>query len=54
MPSPLDTAVRTLLLPVKPGTGSEYGARAEEIMDAIGVNEDKADWVVLEAAAWEH
>jgi hypothetical protein len=54
MPSPLDTAVRTLLLPVKPGTGGEYGARAEEIMDELGVAEDKADWVILQASAWEH
>ena len=53
MPSALDTAIRTLLLPVKPGTGSEYGLRAEEIIDALGVTEDKADWVMLEAAAWE-
>ena len=53
MPSPLDTAIRTLLLPVKPGTGDEYGTRAEEILDELGVAEDKADWVELEAAAWE-
>ena len=53
MPSALDTAIRTLLLPVKPGTGSEYGLRAEEIIDALGVTEDKADWVMLEAGAWE-
>ncbi len=52
MPSALDTAIRTLLLPVKPGTGDEYGTRAEEIIDAIGVLEDKADWVELEGAAW--
>jgi hypothetical protein len=53
MPSPLDTAIRTLLLPVKPGTGDEYGTRAEEILDELGVAEDKADWVELEAAAWQ-
>lgn len=54
MPAALNTAIRTLLLPVKPGTGDEYGVRAAEIIDEIGVAEDKADWVQLEAAAWEH
>ena len=53
MYSALDTAVRTLLLPVKPGTGSEYGIRAEQILETLGITDDQADWVDLEAAAWE-
>ena len=54
MYSALDTAVRTLLLPVKPGTGSEYGIRAEQILETLGITDDQADWVDLEAAAWEN
>lgn len=53
MPSSLDIAIRTLLLPVKSGTGDEYGERAEEILGEIEVDEDKADWVRLEAGEWE-
>lgn len=49
----LDAAIRTLLLPVRPGTGDEYSQRAEEILDAMGAVEDRADWVNLEAALWE-
>lgn len=49
----LDAAIRTLLLPVKPGTGDEYAQRSEDILNNIGVAEDHADWVNLEAAQWE-
>lgn len=49
----LDAAIRTLLLPVKPGTGDEYAQRAEDILNDIGVVEDHADWVNLETAEWE-
>ncbi len=52
MATDLDAAIRTLLLPVKPGIGDAYGARASEILDAIRVGEAKADWVRLEASAW--
>ncbi|OWV39864.1 hypothetical protein SAMN05216376_1322 [Mameliella alba] len=53
MSNALDTAIRTLLLPVKPGTGDEYGLRAAEIMNDLGVQEDMVDWVDLEASNWE-
>ncbi len=49
----LDAAVRTLLLPLKPGTGGEYALRADQILNDLGVVEDHADWVHLEATAWE-
>ena len=49
----LDAAIRTLLLPVKPGTGDEYAQRSEDILNDIGVAEDHADWVNLEAGQWE-
>lgn len=48
----LDSAVRTLLLPLRPGVGGEYSDRAEEILDDIGVQMDHADWVLLESARW--
>ncbi|MEP2892366.1 hypothetical protein [Tateyamaria sp.] len=49
----LDAAIRTILLPVAPGTGDEYAQRAEDILNDLGVVEDHADWVHLETAAWE-
>lgn len=49
----LDAAIRTILLPVAPGTGEEYAQRAEDILNELGVAEDHADWVNLETAAWE-
>lgn len=49
----LDTAVRTLLLPLRPGTGTAYAERAEHILNSLGVAEDLADWVLLESKAWE-
>ncbi|WP_339638286.1 hypothetical protein [uncultured Sulfitobacter sp.] len=52
MSDDLNAAIRTLLLPVKPGIGSAYDQRASEILIAIGVEEAQADWVRLEASAW--
>lgn len=49
----LDAAIRTILLPVAPGTGDEYAKRAEEILNDLKVAEDHADWVNLETAEWE-
>lgn len=49
----LDAAIRTILLPVAPGTGDEYAQRAEDILNDLGVVEDHADWVNLETGAWE-
>ena len=49
----LDAAIRTILLPVAPGTGDEYAQRAEDILNDLGVVEDHADWVNLETAEWE-
>ena len=49
----LDAAIRTILLPVAPGTGDEYAQRAENILNDLGVVEDHADWVNLETGAWE-
>ncbi len=48
----LDAAIRTLLLPVKPGVGEQYSSRAEEILVELGVTEDFADWVYLQSNAW--
>lgn len=49
----LDAAVRTLLLPVKPGIGEIYGDRAGEILRELDIFEDQAEWVNLESVAWE-
>jgi hypothetical protein len=49
----LDAAIRTLLLPVKPGTGEEYAQRAEDILTDMGVAENHSDWVNLETTEWE-
>ena len=49
----LDAAIRTILLPVAPGTGDEYARRAEDILNDLGVAEDHADWVNLETGEWE-
>ena len=49
----LDAAIRTILLPVAPGTGDDYAQRAEDILNDLGVVEDHADWVNLETAEWE-
>lgn len=49
----LDAAIRTILLPVAPGTGDDYAQRAEDILNGLGVAEDHADWVNLETGAWE-
>ncbi|WBU55408.1 hypothetical protein [Paracoccus sp. SCSIO 75233] len=49
----LDAAIRTILLPVAPGTGEEYAQRAEDILNDLGIVEDHADWVNLEIGAWE-
>lgn len=48
----LDAAVRTLLLPLRPGTRGEYSDRAEEILRKLGIEIDHADWVLLEALKW--
>lgn len=48
----LDSAVRTLLLPLRPGTGGEYSDRAEEILTAMRVQPDHADWILVESARW--
>lgn len=52
MSNDLDAAIRTLLLPVKPGTGSAYGERASQILAEIGVSEAQEDWIRLEASTW--
>lgn len=49
----LDSAVRTLLLPLRPGTGGKYSDRAEEILNDMGVRSDHEDWVLVEAARWQ-
>lgn len=48
----LDAAIRTLLLPLRPGTRGEYSDRAEAILAGLGVAVEHADWVVVETARW--
>jgi hypothetical protein len=48
----LDAAIRTLLLPLRPGTKGAYSDRAEEILGTLNVTMDYADWVLLEASRW--
>ncbi|MGR9241362.1 hypothetical protein ACU8OH_21485 [Rhizobium leguminosarum] len=48
----LDAAIRTLLLPLRPGTKGDYSDRAADILDELGIAMDHADWVLLELKRW--
>lgn len=48
----LDAAIRTLLLPLRPGTKGSYSDRAADILNELNVTMDHADWVLLELSRW--